>query len=287
MPEGRVVESVGGWQKIVTADGREISCKALGRIKRRQGEIVVGDLVLFREDRDGPVIEEVKPRSNLLTRPLAANVDQALMVFAMRLPEPNLMTLDRFLVAVLSAGLPVVLCFNKIDLVKPKEAEELADYYGKLGFPTVLTSALTRKGRNKLLQCLYGHSTVICGPSGVGKSALINMIQPGAGLATGELSAKIQRGRHTTRAARLIVLPRGGFIVDTPGFTQVDLAGLEARQLLECFPEMEAYAGACRFHGCLHLEEPDCAVKQAVLEGALPAKRYEHYRQFATAAKRR
>jgi len=235
------------------------------------------------------VIEEVKPRRNLLTRPLAANVDQALMVFAMRLPEPNLLTLDRFLVAILSAGLPVVLCFNKIDLVRPKEAEELADYYGKLGFPTVLASALTRKGRKKLLSCLYGHSTVFCGPSGVGKSALINMIRPGLNLATGELSAKIHRGKHTTRAARLITLPRDGFIVDTPGFTQVDLAGLEARQLLECFPEMDMYAGTCRFHGCLHLEEPDCTVKQAVFHGELPAKRYEHYRQFALelAAKRR
>ena len=282
MPEGRIVQSVGGFQTVMTVDGQSVTCQARGRIKRLQGEIAVGDRVVFTNGPQGAVIEEVKPRRNLLRRPAVANVDQAALVFALRDPDPNLLMIDRFLTGILASGLPVLFCLNKSDLVRPKEAEELAGYYRELGFRTVLTSALGRKGRYKLLSLLYGRTTVFCGPSGVGKSALINMLRPGLSLATGEISAKIGRGRHTTRMARLIALGRDGFVVDTPGYTQVNLAELDAGALSECFPEFTPYIGQCQFRGCLHLAEPGCSVKAAVAQGILRVERYEHYRQFMT-----
>ncbi|MGE5599622.1 MAG: ribosome small subunit-dependent GTPase A [Bacteroidota bacterium] len=280
MPEGRVVQCVGGFQTVLTPDGRSVVCTARGRLKKERGEIVVGDLVRFAAADGTAVIEEVLPRRNLLRRPLVANVDQAVLVFALRDPAPRDVLIDRFLVTLGSHGLPVVLCLNKTDLAPPREANALADYYGRLGYPVVLTSTVRRTGRLKLLRHLAGLTSVFCGPSGVGKSALLNMIRPGLALRTGEISAKIKRGRHTTRAARLIVLPRGGFVVDTPGYTQVDLAGLDCAGLQACFPEFEGLAGLCRFGGCRHLTEPDCAVRRAVDAGLLPAKRYEHYRLF-------
>lgn len=280
MAEGRVVQCVGGFQTVLSSEGQTLTCTARGRIKKFQGEIVVGDLVSYVTGPKGTVVESIGPRRNLLRRPLVANVDQALLVFALHDPEPGLLMIDRFMVAILADGLPVVLCFNKTDLASPKKAEHLAGYYRELGFRTVLTSAVSRKGRNKLLACLYGQNTVFCGPSGVGKSALINIVQSGLVQATGELSLKIGRGRHTTRAVHLIPLGRGGFVVDTPGYTQIDLAGLDRSRLAGCFPELDAYAGGCRFRGCLHLAEPGCSVKAAVSEGLVPAERYEHYRQF-------
>lgn len=278
---GRVIQNIGGFQTVLTAEGEVVTCTARGRLKRAQGEIVVGDLVSLTLGPEGAVIEAVEPRRNLLRRPLVANVDQAVLVFALRDPEPSLLVIDRFLVALRAAELPVLLCFNKLDLAGPKEAGELAGYYRRLGFAVVLTSALTKEGRKGLLGHLHGRSSVFCGPSGVGKSALINMVRPGADLPTGEISPKLRRGRHTTRAARLIPLGRGGFVVDTPGYTQVELAGLERADLLRGFPEIAALADGCRYRDCAHLAEPGCAVKEAVERGSIPAARYQNYCQFA------
>lgn len=267
-----------------------MTCRARGRLKRECGEIVVGDLVSYTGIAHGEaIIEAVAPRRNLLRRPLVANVDQAVLVFALLDPEPNRLTIDRFLAAIMAENVPVALCLNKADLVGPGEAKALADYYRRLGYPVVVTSAKSGKGRRALLGLLAGNCSVICGPSGVGKSALINMLRPDLCLATGEISAGIRRGKHTTRAARLVTLPRGGFLVDTPGFTRVTLAGLDRARLAACFPEIACRAGQCGFRGCLHLAEPNCAIKQAVADGDIPAERYEHYRLFAAelAEKRR
>ncbi|MGE5549841.1 MAG: ribosome small subunit-dependent GTPase A [Bacteroidota bacterium] len=280
MPEGRVVQCVGGFQTVLTPEAKTIVCTARGRIKKSQGEIVTGDLVLYENGPEAAVIEAVLPRRNILRRPVVANVDQAVLVFALRDPMPNDLLIDRFLVSIMAAGLPVLLCFNKADLVGAKEAEALAGRYREIGFRVVLTSTVARKGRHKLLAELYGLTTVFCGPSGVGKSALLNMVKPGLTLTTGEVSAKIKRGRHTTRTARLIPIGRQGYVVDTPGYTQVDLAGVDSQRLLGCFPELASRTGACRFDGCLHLAEPGCSVKEAVARGVLPPERYEHYRLF-------
>ena len=281
MPVGRVVQNIGGFQTVLTEEGELITCTARGRVKHAQGEIVVGDLVSYTVGPRGAVIEAVEPRRNLLPRPLVANVDQAVLVFALHDPEPSLLLIDRFLVGLQAAELAVLLCFNKMDLARPKEARELARYYQSLGFRVVLTSALTHEGKKKLLSHLYGRCSVFCGPSGVGKSALINMVRPGADLPTGEISPKLRRGRHTTRAARLIPLGRGGFVVDTPGYTQVDLEGLDRAALLRAFPEIAARSEDCRYRGCAHLAEPGCAVKEAVAQGLIPAARYDHYARFA------
>ena len=281
MPVGRVIQNIGGFQTVLIEGGEVVTCTARGRLKRAQGEIVVGDLVSLTLGPEGAVIEAIEPRRNLLRRPLVANVDQAVLVFALRDPEPSLLVIDRFLVALRAAELPVLLCFNKLDLAGPEEGRELAEYYRRLGFAAVITSALTQEGRTGLLNHLYGHSSVFCGPSGVGKSALINMVKPGAELPTGEISPKLRRGRHTTRAARLIPLGRAGFVVDTPGYTQVELAGLERADLLRGFPEIAALADGCRYRSCAHLAEPGCAVKEAVNRGSIAAARYQHYCQFA------
>lgn len=280
MNAGRVVRSVGGYHDVLCG-GRTYTCTARGRLKRAGGEILVGDLVGWTMDGEAGVIERIEPRRNVLRRPLVANVDQAVLVFALREPDPNTLTIDRFLVAVKAAGLPVLLCLNKKDLVRPAQALVLAEYYRSLGQSAVVTSTVTREGRNKLLAALHGRTTVLCGPSGAGKSALLNMVGPGYGLATGEVSARIGRGRHTTRAARLLPVGRGGFVVDTPGFTRIDFADLTLEGLRACFPELAAHAAGCKYDGCLHLAEPGCAVKAAVAEGLVPGLRYDHYRAFA------
>ncbi|NLG84537.1 MAG: ribosome small subunit-dependent GTPase A [Firmicutes bacterium] len=278
---GRVVQNIGGFQTILTEEGELLTCTARGRVKRARGEIVVGDLVSYVQGPQGGVIEAVEPRRNLLRRPLVANVDQAVLVFALHDPEPSLLLIDRFILGLQVVELQVLLCFNKLDLVRRQDACTLARYYESLGFTVVLTSALTHEGKRKLLSHLYGLCSVFCGPSGVGKSALINMIRPDADLITGEISPKLRRGRHTTKAARLIPLGRGGFVVDTPGYTQVDLMGLDRDALLRAFPEIAARASDCRYRSCAHLAEPECAVKEAVARGLIPTTRYNHYARFA------
>ncbi len=274
------MQSVGGFQTVLKKNGEPLTCTARGRLKRELGEIIVGDLVDYAVEPNGAVIEAVLPRKSVLRRPLVANVDQAVLVFALQQPDPDQFLIDRFLTAIMVTGMPVLLCLNKTDLVSEREAAKWAEPYQKLGFKCIYTSALAHRGRNKLLANLYGRTTVFCGPSGVGKSALLNLLRPQAHLAMGELSKRINRGKHTTRQAKLMPIGRGGFVVDTPGYTQVDLAGLTPGQLVRCFPEIDACEGQCQFRGCMHRSEPGCAVKQALADGRINQSRYEHYRIF-------
>ena len=277
LPIGRVTWSVGGFHTVLTEDGGLMSCAARGRLKRSHGEIIVGDFVSYGEEQQGAVIDAINPRRHYLPRPLVANVDQAALIFACHEPQPSLLLIDRFILALFTASLPLFICFNKADLVSPSTADKLAGYYRDLGFDVLITSTKNHLGRNKLLARLYGRTTVFCGPSGAGKSALMNMLVPGIHLATGDLSKKISRGRHTTRAVRLIPIKRSGFIVDTPGYTQVDLAGINRRQLAGYFPEFVEHGGLCYFKTCLHLSEPGCSIKQAVADGQIRETRYLHY----------
>lgn len=281
MPEGRVIRAVGGFYYLSAAGGGTVPARARGKF-RTEGSIYVGDLVRYEmTSEDQAVIEEVKAREIVLKRPSVANVDRIVLVFALKDPDYNRLVIDRFLLLAEASGLEILLLFNKRDLVSNSEAKKAAEPYRKIGYKVLCTSTVTREGKNFLLREIREKVSVLSGPSGVGKSALINMVCPGYSLETGEVSRKIGRGRHTTRQAQLLPLPkRSGFIVDTPGFTQIDLDFIPRESLARYFPDLARHVGSCRFPGCLHLEEPDCGIKRALDEGEIYPWRYEHYTVF-------
>ncbi|NLY92129.1 MAG: ribosome small subunit-dependent GTPase A [Firmicutes bacterium] len=288
MPVGRVTRIIGGFYYIKTEDGTTLSAVPRGKLRRTDG-IVVGDQVDYELIAPGQgVIEGVRPRHNLLKRPLVANVTQVALVFAHKNPDFNYLLIDRFLVMLEAYRLPTLILLNKTDLVPEKTAEENAEPYRKIGYTTLCTSTKNGQGIKDFLTALQGETTTLAGPSGVGKSALLNTIIPGLNQQTGAVSAKIGRGRHTTREVRLLPLPEGeGYIFDTPGFTQLDLDFLAPPDLAACFPEFAAPAEECRFQGCRHEQEPDCGVKAAMLAGAIYPWRYEHYLTFLAELKSR
>jgi ribosome biogenesis GTPase len=263
--------------------GRDtVRCAARGNVRKRESGVAVGDRVRVSRAPGGQdgVLEEVLPRMTYLTRPQVANVDQAVVVMSVAQPEPNLHLLDRVLVLVEHSRLDAVVCFTKADLACPGEGERLADSYSRVGYRAILTSARARLGIPKLAAALAGKTSVFAGPSGAGKSALLNAVQPGHNLAEGELSTRIGRGRHTTREVRLIPLDVGGTVADTPGFSVLDIESINSRELAMAFREMREHALGCRFAGCVHDAEPECAVKQAVREGKIEQGRYERYLTF-------
>ena len=232
--------------------------------------------VLDEKDMEGS-IRKILPRRNELIRPAVANIDQALVVFAVTEPSPHLNLLDRFLVMMESRDIPAVLCFNKTDIGSSPEIAELKEIYGACGYPVIFTSARQEENIETLKELLHAKTTAIAGPSGVGKSSLINLIQSGVTMETGSVSRKIGRGRHTTRHAELLVIDRDSYIMDTPGFSSLYISDMEKDELKYCFPEFRPYEGKCRFNGCDHTHEPDCAVKEAVEAGKIHEKRYENY----------
>lgn len=278
---GRIVRISGGlcW---VLPDGEQetVPCAARGNVKRREEGVAVGDRVRILRQNGTGVVEEVLPRRTYLVRPTVANVDQAIVVAAAAQPDPNPYLLDRLLVMSEYAGLDAVVCINKADLVTREECESLLRLYSDIGYKTILASARTGLGLEALSAALAGKTSVFAGPSGVGKSALLNMVQPGHDLVEGEISEKIGRGRHTTREVRLIPLDVGGFVADTPGFSSLDITSISPRELAHVFPEISRLASECKFVGCFHDKEPDCAVKEAVERGVVDPGRYAHYLSF-------
>ena len=232
--------------------------------------------VLDQEKRTGNV-DQILPRKNELIRPAVANVDQALVVFAVSAPKPNLNLLDRFLISMRQQQVPVMICFNKADLVGENELKKLADTYADCGCEVLFVSVLERKGLETIAERLTGCTTVVAGPSGVGKSSLTNYLQPDAGMQVGEISRKIDRGKHTTRHTELIWIGKDTYFLDTPGFSSLYLQNLEREDLKEYFPEFWPYEDHCRFQGCMHISEPDCAVKEALDKGEISRVRYENY----------
>lgn len=235
-------------------------------------EIAVTD----EKDMEGNV-EELYPRRNELIRPAAANVDQALVVFAAASPKPNLNLLDRFLISMRQQEIPVIICFNKTDLADEESIKELALVYEKSGCPVVTTSVERKEGLEQVRSLLLGKTTIVAGPSGVGKSSLTNFLQPDAMMEVGEVSRKIDRGRHTTRHTELIWIARDTYFLDTPGFSSLFLPQIQMEELKEYYPEFTEYEPYCRFQGCVHIKEPDCAVKDALEKGAFSRSRYENY----------
>lgn len=274
MKEGIIISGVSSFYDVYTPE-EVVRCKARGLFRKQQITPVIGDRVLFS---DKLYLEQILPRTNQLIRPSVANIDQVVLVLAVHTPEPNMQLLDRFLAQALQQEITPILCINKWDL---REAHDpIADsitMYRKVGFTVLTACTRTGEGIEALKQELVHRTTVFAGPSGVGKSSLLNCLVPGLTQETGELSAKIQRGRNTTRHSRLIPLQEGGFVADTPGFTSLYLDHLHHEDLERYYPEFEGWRERCRFYGCSHISEPDCGVKEGVEQGAIHRHRYESY----------
>lgn len=279
MFEGVVTKGYGGFYYVYTPDGLW-RCTLRGKFRYRGEQVLVGDRVLVRAvgDRVG-TIEQLLPRKVSLVRPPVANVEQVIIVMAATEPDPDLYLLDRLLVSVGVSGLDAVICVNKIDLVDVG-ALSWPRVYRDISYPVVAVSAATGVGLEQLIGLLAGRISVLAGPSGVGKSSLLNALVPGLALKTGEISRRLRRGRHVTRHVELLVLPQHGLVADTPGFSSLHLPPMEREHLAELFPEIERYRGQCRFAVCLHHREPDCRVKEAVAKGEIASWRYEHYVSF-------
>ena len=232
--------------------------------------------VLDEETKTGNIVK-ILPRKNELIRPAVANIDQALVVFAVVKPNPHFNLLDRFLVMMESKQIPVVLCFNKEDIAKEPQIEELKAVYENCGYPLIFVSAREIRNIEQVRTALKGKTTAIAGPSGVGKSSIINLLQPQANMETGEISDKIERGKHTTRHSELFSIDEDSYIMDTPGFSSLYVNDFEKEELKYYFPEFADYEGKCRFQGCVHVHEPDCAVKEAVEKGKIHKVRYQDY----------
>ncbi|MDD4169079.1 MAG: ribosome small subunit-dependent GTPase A [Desulfotomaculaceae bacterium] len=276
--QGIVVKAYSGYYYV--QDGcEEFVCSLRGRFRHEKQQVVVGDRVelALRSNRAG-VIVKVLPRCSLLLRPTVANVEQAVIVFSVQQPEPDPGLLDRFLITTFINNIKPLIYFNKIDLAAGGIMELVSCYQSV--YPVMLTSTITGTGLEELSESLRGKISVFAGPSGVGKSTILNAILPGIKLKTGVISEKLKRGKHTTRHVELIPLPEGGMVADTPGFSSLELPDLRPEDLSCCFPEMEQYRGQCYFTGCLHDREPDCAVKEAVGVGRIAEIRYQQYLRF-------
>lgn len=260
-----------------------LECRPRGKFRLHGNRVLVGDRVTVRRSGDGEgYIEEVQPRRTELRRPPIANVDQVFVVFTAAQPDLDWRTLDRFLVLGEAAGLDIVLVLNKIDLLPPGAADAALAPYRGLGYPLRAVSAGTGLGIDELRPLLADRLTVFAGQSGVGKSRLLNALDPALNLRTGGVSRKVQRGRHTTRHVELLPLAgvTGARVADTPGFSHIDLSEIEKEDLRFCFPELAAREGQCRYRGCLHNQEPDCAVQAAVAAGDIHRSRYDNYLLF-------
>lgn len=281
--QGKIVKGISGFYYVHVVESGIYECKAKGIFRQQKMKPLVGDDVeidIISEEKKTGNVAAILPRKNALIRPAVANVDQALLIFAAASPNPNFNLLDRFLVMMGRQDVPVILCFNKCDLITEEHQQEIASIYEASGCKILFVSAKKELGLKELQEILEGKTTTVAGPSGVGKSSLINLLAPEACMETGEISKKIERGRHTTRHAELIQLKGDGYIMDTPGFSSLYLPEMEKDELQDCYPEFAAFEPYCRFQGCSHINEPDCGVKEALSEGKIHPVRYENYCQL-------
>ena len=279
---GKIIKGIAGFYYVHDGHETVYECRAKGIFRSRGIKPVVGDnveFVVLDEEKAEGSIEEILPRKNVLVRPASANVDQALVVFAITQPEPNLNLLDRFLIMMEAQEVPVTICFNKTDLGEEDRQEEYRKTYEQAGYPVLFVSSREEVGVERIREVLRGKTTILAGPSGVGKSSLTNQILPKAVMETGSISEKIKRGKHTTRHAELFCVEENTYLCDTPGFSSMYLEDIESGALKYYFPEFEPFADACKFQAdCVHIGEPVCGVKNALESGKLSESRYENYR---------
>ncbi len=279
--KGRIIKGIAGFYYVQTAHGKIYECKAKGSFRNDRMKPLVGDDVRFAvvdEEKKKGNIETIEKRKNELIRPAVANIDQALVIFASVHPEPNFHLLDTFLARMELLGVPSLICFNKADLDEDQSIyQEIEQIYRASGYPIIYTSAKEQQGIDELKQLLKGKCTTVAGPSGVGKSSLINLLQSNVQMETSDISQKTARGRHTTRHSELIALDEDSFIMDTPGFTSLRMDEYEKEDISRGFREIYEQEGNCRFAGCSHVHEPDCGVKEALCQGKISKKRYDSY----------
>lgn len=278
--QGKIIKGIAGFYYIYAEDGNVYECKAKGIFRKDNFKPLVGDnveiTVLNEEEKEGSVTS-ILPRRNSLIRPAVANVDQAFLIFAMENPKPNFLLLDRFLIMMEQQKIPVVICFNKKDVGEKEEMEKLYEIYTGCGYRVVLSSTYEGEGMDEIHEILKGKTTVVAGPSGVGKSSITNCMQGEVQMETGEISKKLKRGKHTTRHSQVIPVEKNTFLVDTPGFSSLYLIDMKEEELRDYFPEFAMYEPQCRFQGCMHIHEPGCAVKEALSEGKISQQRYDNY----------
>lgn len=292
---GRIVKGIAGFYYIETYDGNLYECKAKGIFRKSNLKPLVGDDVeidIIDEEKKLGNVVDILPRKNQLIRPPVANVDQAVILFAIVKPNPSYNLLDRFLISMRQQNLPVIICFNKQDIAAKEEQQELYDAYEKCGYKVLFISVKEETGLDELRTLLKGKTTTLAGPSGVGKSSLLNRLVPDANMQTGELSKKIERGKNTTRHSELFFVDaigsyneegspendKGTYVIDTPGFTSLDLKDVTTDTLMQYYPEFITYEPECRFGGCSHIAEPDCGIKNALKEGKISQVRYDNYK---------
>ena len=284
---GKIIKGIGGFYYVQTKNDGLVECKAKGVFRKQKRKPLVGDdveVVLLSEevtasDMVSGNMTEIHERKNRLLRPAVANVDQAVVISAVSYPKPNLNLLDRFLLMMRVQKVPVVICFNKTDDLAEEELKALAQEYSGCGSRIIFTSTKDGTGLEDFADCLRGKTSVLAGPSGVGKSSLMQALFPEAVVEIGEMSSKIKRGKHTTRHSELFYLGEDTYVMDTPGFTSLELPEMEKEELKDYYEEFSAYTD-CRFLSCVHVNEPDCGVKQAVKEGKISQERYQNYKNF-------
>lgn len=283
MIKGRIIKGIGGFYYIDTDNG-VVECKARGIFRKNKITPLVGDIVyinIIDEEEKKGVIEDIEERNSELIRPPIANVSKAVIVFAVKNPDPNLSLLDRFIVLAEKEGLEVVICINKIDLDDNNELEKIREVYETAGYKVIPVSKKENINIDKLREELKDNIVVFAGPSGVGKSSLLNLIDLNLKLETGNISEKIKRGKHTTRHAELMKLESGGMVADTPGFSSLTLDDIEEDELKDYFIEFEKYSSDCKFYkNCFHENEPNCAVKDALEKDEISKERYSSYLQL-------
>lgn len=277
---GKIMKGIGGFYYVYVEGAGLYECRAKGIFRNKKVKPNVGDIVdidvISEEEKTGN-LTVIHKRKNQLIRPMVANVDQALVIFAIHEPEPNFQLLNRFLIMMEKQQVPVIICFNKMDLATEEEKEQLRRDYENSGCRVLFSSAQEGEGIPEIKSLLKGKTTVMAGPSGVGKSSTLNSISEEKQMETGAVSEKIKRGRHTTRHSELIYLGEDTYLMDTPGFSSLYLADIDKEELRFYFPEFAEYENQCRFNGCSHIHEPGCAVKKALEEGKISRLRYEDY----------
>ena len=279
--QGKIVKGISGFYYVFVEGTGIYECKAKGVFRNKKVKPLVGDnveIAVIDEEKMLGNVEEILPRLNELIRPAVSNIDMALVIFAAAKPQPNFNLLDRFLCMMEYQKVPVTICFNKCDLVTEEERKALEDIYKPAGYDILFTSAKTKENIEELKALLKNKTTTVAGPSGVGKSSLINTLQDEIQMETGKISEKIERGKHTTRHSEIIPIGKGSYIMDTPGFSSMDVPGFEKEDLWICYPEFVPHEPYCKFQGCSHISEPECGVKDALAEGKISPERYENYK---------
>lgn len=278
--QGKIIKGIAGFYYVQTKSGI-YECKAKGSFRNQKIKPFVGDnveITVLDEEKKKGNMEKILERKNFLIRPAVANVDQTLVIFAAAKPDPNRNLLDRFLIMMEQKNVPVILVFNKKDAAQPEKLAELAEIYENCGYQVLQVSALEEDGILEIKKILQGKTSTVAGPSGVGKSSIINLLQSGVHMETGNISEKIERGKHTTRHSELISIAEDTYIFDTPGFSSLYVTDMEKEELKSYFPEFTPYEDECKFLGCVHVNEPVCGVKNALSEGKISRSRYENYK---------